>query len=216
MQRWDADAIVLSGADSRDDKIIRLLLESDELVPALVRFARKAGKSSKSSKIQPMSRVHVTLRGKASDTLALLETVSVETPHAVLKGDLLRLSLATTMCEVVLHLIPEWGREEGVFALLARALGHLDDPSARIGEELLVLFELKLLDRFGVLPPLESLSELSASARAALEDWRQGRFSPLSPRDVRAAARFLEHALAAHSGRPLASRAFLDQIIGSG
>lgn len=213
MQRWDADAIVLSGADSRDDKIVRLVLDTDEVIPAVVRFARRAGKSARGSKVQPLTTVHVLLRGKPSDDLAVLEQVAVEAPHAVIKGDLVRFALASTMAEVVLALVPDWGREDGVYALLSRALAHLDEPTAKIGEELLLLFELRMLDLGGVLPPLEALAELSRSSREALESWRAGRFSPLSPQDVRAVGRFLEQALAAASGRQLVSRAFLDQVL---
>jgi len=214
MLHWDADAIVLSGADSRDDKIIRLLLETDELVPAVVRFARRPGKSSKGPRIQPLSSVHVMLRGKDSDELALLETVHVESAHAVLKGDLVRFALASTMAEVVLQLVPDWGQEPGVHALLLKALQHLDDPNARVGEELLTLFELRTLDLAGILPPLESLAELPASVREALLAWRAGSWKALPQAEVRAASRVLEQALVSASGRPLVSRAFLDQVLG--
>lgn len=214
MLRWDADALILSGADSRDDKIVRLLLETDELVPAIVKYARKSGKASKMARIQPLTRVHVTLRGKASDELAVLESVGVEDAHAVLKGDLLRFSLASAMAEVVLHLVPDWAREEGVFTLLSRALARLDDASARAGEELLLLFELRMLDLAGVLPPLEEIVELPSAAREALEAWRSGRWVPLPAPALRPTARFLERALTSHSGRSLASRAFLDQVLG--
>lgn len=214
MLRWDADALILSGADSRDDKIVRLLLETGELVPAVVQYGRKAGKSSKASRIQPLTTVHVTLRGKASDELAVLETVNVEDAHAVLKGDLLRLSLASAMAEVVLHLVPDWGREEGVYDLLSRALSHLDDAATRVSEALLLLFELKMLDLAGVLPPLEEIVELPLGSREALEAWRSGRWVPLPASALRPTARFLEHALTSHSGRPLASRAFLEQVLG--
>jgi DNA repair protein RecO len=211
---WDVDAIVLSGADSRDDKIVRLLTESDELVPAVVRFARKAGKSSKASRVQPLTTVHVALRAKPSDELALLETVNVEAVHAVLKGDLVRFALASSMAEVVLHLMPDWGQEAGMFALLSRAFEHLDDPEAKISEELLLLFELRTLDLSGVLPPLEAIVELPPSARESLAAWREGRWRPLPPTALRPTARFLEQALTSASGRPLVSRAFLDQVLG--
>lgn len=214
MLRWDADAIVLSGADSRDDKIIRLLMETDEVIPAVVRFARRPGKSSKGPMIQPLSSVHVTLRGKDSDELALLEMVSVESAHAFLKGDLLRFALASTMAEVVLQLVPSWGQEPGVYALLSKALQHLDDPNARVGEELLALFELRTLDLAGVLPPLESMAELTLTVREALLAWRAGSWKSLTQQEVRAASRMLEQALLSASGRPLVSRSFLDQVLG--
>ncbi len=214
MNHWDAEAIILSGADSRDDKIIRMLLETDELVPAIVKYARKPGKSSKSERIQPLGRVHVMLRGKPSDELAYLENIAVESPHAFIKGDLLRFGLATTMAEIVLHLVPDWGQEPGIYTLLAKAMAHLDDPKARAGEEILALFELRTLDLAGVLPPLDSLAELPLNVREALEAWRQGAWKALSPQEVRAACRVLEQMLASASGRPLVSRAFLDQVAG--
>lgn len=214
MLTWDAEAIVLSTADSRDDKIVRLLLESDEVVPALVRFARRGiKKASRAAKLQPLSVVHVSLRGKPADELATLEAVSAETPHAIVKADLVRLALASTMAEIVLQLVPDWGREEGVYALLSRALGRLGDAQAKASEALLALFELRMLDLGGVLPPLETIEELPASSRAGLEAWRQGRFVALPEREVRAICRVLERALLAASGRPLASRAFLEQML---
>lgn len=145
-----------------------MLLETDELVPAIVKYARKPGKSSKSERIQPLGRVHVMLRGKPSDELAYLENIAVESPHAFIKGDLLRFGLATTMAEIVLHLVPDWGQEPGIYTLLAKAMAHLDDPKARAGEEILALFELRTLDLAGVLPPLDFAGRAAAErARGA-------------------------------------------------
>jgi len=213
MLTWDADAIILSGADSRDDKIVRLLLATDEVIPAVVRFARKAGKSSKGGRVQPLTTVHVTLRGKPLAELAVLETITIENTHAVLKGDLLRFALGSAMAEVVLHLIPDWAQDAGIYGLTTRAIEHLDDPASKVGEELLVLFELRMLDLAGVLPPLASIPELPASAREALAAWRTGRWLPLPPAAVKPTARFLAEALASASGRPLSSRTFLDQVL---
>lgn len=141
MRHWHATGIILSANDSRDDKIIRLLLDTDELVPAIARNSRRArGKSSKASQLQPLSTVAVALRAKGeadvswgaaaetSPELALVERIDLVHPYPVIKGDLERFAIASAMCEAVLHLVPDWGVEDGLHALVERALGHLDRP----------------------------------------------------------------------------------------
>jgi recombinational DNA repair protein (RecF pathway) len=215
----DCRALVLSAADSRDDRIVRLLLDSDELVPAFARFARKSsgrGRSPRTSMLQPLTSVHVRLRAKPGAELATIEEVAMDAPFAVIKGDLLRTALASAMCEVVLHLVPDWASESGLHDLLMRALTHLDRPAEKAREALLLLFELRVLDLGGVLPPFEELPELPEETRAALTAWRTGRFLPLADGPLRAAARFLEESLTATSGRPLLSRSLLEAALAVG
>ncbi len=212
----DARAIVLSAADSRDDRIVRLLLDSDELVPAFAKFARKSsgrGKSPRTSLLQPLTAVHVRLRSKGSDDLATLSEIAMDVPFAVIKGDLLRTALASAMCEVVLHLVPDWATEEGLFSLLSRALHHLDKPTEKVHESLLLLFELRVLDMHGILPPFDELPELPTEARLVLESWRSGRFVPLPDHCLRPTARILESSLSAVSNRPLLSRTLLEAAL---
>jgi recombinational DNA repair protein (RecF pathway) len=142
MRHWHATGIILSANDSRDDKVIRLLLETDELVPAIARDGRRArGKSAKASQLQPLSRVAVALRargeadvawGEAAESareLALVERIELDYAYPSIKADLARFALASAMCEGVLHLVPDWGVEDGLHALVERALGHLERSS---------------------------------------------------------------------------------------
>lgn len=215
MRHLDGQAIIVSSADSRDDRIVRLLMDDDEMVPALVKQGRRAtGKSSKVGKIQPLTAVRVTLRAKPGDDLAVLETVAVERPFAVVKGDLLRLALATCMSEVVLHLCPDWGREPGMHELFARALERLDRASGEAPtEDWLLLFELKALQSAGVLPPLEELAEVPSEGRAAMLGWLAGKWQPLDHVSARVIGPILERALTDASGRPFRSRALLNEAL---
>ncbi|HRE91847.1 MAG TPA: DNA repair protein RecO, partial [Myxococcota bacterium] len=180
----EAVALVLSGVDSRDDRILRLLTEDDQLLPVIARNARRASKKgSLSSRLQTLSLVRVEVARDPSHELVTLSSAEVLRPFATLKGELLRLALASAMAEVVLHVVPEHAREDGLHELLVRALSHLDDPKTTPREDHFLLFLLRILDQQGILPPLDELPELSTRARETLEQWREGRFAKLSTED---------------------------------
>ncbi|MFO0747030.1 MAG: DNA repair protein RecO C-terminal domain-containing protein [Myxococcota bacterium] len=214
--------IILSTVDSNDDKIVRVLMEDDEVVPAIVKRGRRAGgKTSKVGMIQPLTAVRVGLRAKGHGDLALLQTVSVERAYAVVKSDLLRLALATCMSEVALHLCPDWGSEPGLYDLLVRALDRLESaphrpgvrPGDRPGEDWLLLFELKALTSAGVLPPLDELAEVPREGRETLAGWLAGKWQPLDPTSARVIGPLLERALTDASGRAFRSRALLAEAL---
>ncbi|MCC6623544.1 MAG: DNA repair protein RecO C-terminal domain-containing protein [Deltaproteobacteria bacterium] len=214
----EGEGLILSGADSRDDRIIRLLMADDELVPAIVRQGRRPGKRSKVGRIQPLTAVQVTLRARPADDLAVLETVVVERPFAVVKADLLRLAMATCMAEVVLHLCPDWGREPGVHDLLRRAWERLDRPSSgatgdAVTIDWLILFELKALAASGVLPPIEELAEIPRAARESMAGWLEGRWAPLDRDAAAVAQRTLEALVTSASGRPFRSTSLLAEAM---
>lgn len=213
-RRIEGLGLILSSADSRDDKIIRVLMEDDEMVPTVVKQGRRAGgRSSKVGMVQPLTAVRVTLRSKPGVELAVLETVMVEQAFAVVKGDLLRLALATCMTEVVLHLCPDWGRESGLYGLLSRALDRLNRPNESPGEDWLLLFELKALDAAGVLPVIDEWAEVPREGRDTLQGWLEGKWAPLDPISARVSGRLLENALTAASGRAFRSRALLNEAL---
>jgi len=213
-ERRELRGLILSGADSRDDRFIRLLGEDDTLVPAVARFARKSSKNGPlSSRLQPLSLVVVDLTSRGEDDLPTVGASFVERPFSVIKGDLLRTALASCMAEVVLHILPEYAQEDGLYALLMKALLYLDDPRSTPRRELFLLFLLRILDMQGVLPPFDELPELTTPAKEALQEWRSGRFVPLPPGDLHSTARFLEESLCALSGRPLLSGSLLDAAL---
>ena len=234
MRHWHATGIILSANDSRDDKVIRLLLETDELVPAIARHGRRAhGKSAKASQLQPLSTVSVALRARgeadvswdtAAETsreLALVERIELSHAYPGIKGDLERFALASAMCEGVLHLVPDWGVEDGLFALVERALGHLEQsPEGSAGRDLLALFYVRLLDRAGLLPASEGLAELSPpagphlsqAAAATLALWREGRWRPLPLEASAPTLTLLAQILSSASGRPLLSLSLVADV----
>ncbi len=212
-ERWDGDALVLSSVDSNNDRILRFVTEEDRVVAAVARHARRGGKRGAAG-IQPLSLAQVTIALRGTDDLARLTRSSTEHPFAVLKGELARFALATTMAEVVLALVHEFGHEPGIFELLLRAWQFLDDPAREPSEELLLLFELRALVLSGTLPPPEELGDLRAAARDTLTAWLAGRWRRLDKRDVRPVAETLEGLINdASGGRGLKSRAFLDQVL---
>lgn len=207
-------ALVLSGVDSRDDRILRLLTQDDQLLPVIARNARRnTKKGSLSSRLQTLSLVRVDVARDPDHELVTLSQAELLRPFAVMKGELLRLALASAMAEVVLHVVPEHAHEEGLFELLFRALSHLDDPHTIPREDHFLLFLLRILDAQGILPPLEELPELSSGAKETLEQWRSGRFARLASEDKAHTSRFLERALTAMSGRPLLSRSLIDTAL---
>lgn len=241
MRHWHATGIILSANDSRDDKVIRLLLETDELVPAIARHGRRArGKSSKASQLQPLSTVSVALRARgeadvawdsAAETsreLALVERIELTHAYPAIKADLERFALASAMCEGVLHLVPDWGVEDGLFALVERALGHLEHPregrnaaAQPAGHDLLALFYVRLLDRAGLLPASDELAllsppagpPLSPAAAETLALWREGRWRPLPPEASAPTLALLAQILTHASGRPLLSLALVADVL---
>tara|TARA_B100000405_G_scaffold299200_1_gene257158 strand:+ start:35 stop:682 length:648 start_codon:yes stop_codon:yes gene_type:complete len=208
--RTNVEAIVLGSQEARADRVITLLTEEQGRFPA---FAKGAMSSTRrfGAHVEPLTRTQVELSQGGTGMARLLSASTVES-HPVLKADLLRFSLASTMCEIVLHLVPEHGREEGVFDLLKRALMHLNRPEVEATEDHLLLFELKMLALGGMLPELGQL-RVDASVQAVLEGWLSGTWRPLD-RDGRGKlARQLELRIQEASGRALRSRAFLDQML---
>jgi len=208
--RHSVEAIVLASQEARADRVITLLTEEQGRFPS---YAKGAMGSTRrfGAHVEPLTCSQVELAVGGSGMPKLLSATTVQT-HAVLKADLLRFSLASTMCEVVLHLVPEHGREEGVYALLKRALGHLNRPDVETSEDHLLLFELKMLSLGGMLPELGQL-RVDSAVQSTLEAWLSGTWRPLHREGRGRLAHQLETRIQDASGRALKSRAFLDQML---
>jgi len=209
----EVDALVLSCVDVNNDRIVRVLTAQDVLVPAVARHNRRASTKRPAHRVQPLTRITAHLGGRPGDDLVPLLNVATTHPFAVVKGDLLRFALASTMAEVVLCTLPDFAAEPGLHDLLARAWTWLDTPSHAPREDLLLLFELRALTLAGALPPIPDLPGLDDGARATLDAWSSGQWRPLAPRDTRGVAACLEGLIADASGRQLRSRAFLDDVL---
>jgi len=163
-----------------------------------------------------LTLIDVTLSERPNRDLATIHDARTRQPFPMIRGDLRRWALATTMAEVILHLIPQHAGENGVFALLQKAWAHLNNTRHEASEDLLFLFELRILSFTGVLPPPDELVELPEGARDTLVKWLSGQWVPLAS-DVRLPVqRLLEGLIEEASGRPLRSRAFLDETLADG
>ena len=201
---------MLSSQEARSDRVITLLTDEEGRFPS---FAKGAMASSRrfGAHVEPLTRSQVEVSLGGSGMPRLLSASTVEA-HATLKADLLRFSLASTVCEIVLHLVPEHGREAGVYPLLKRALWHLNTPSVEANEDHLLLFELKMLALGGLLPELGQL-RVDSAVQSVLQDWLSGTWRPLHRAGRAQLALQLETRIQEASGRTLKSRAFLDQML---
>ena len=208
--RHSVEAIVLASQEARADRVITLLTEEQGRFPS---YAKGAMGSTRrfGAHVEPLTCSQVEIAVGGSGMPKLLSAATVES-HAIVKADLLRFSLASTMCEIVLHLVPEHGHEAGVYGLLRRALGHLNRPEVESSEDHLLLFELKMLGLSGMLPELGQL-HVDSSVQSVLEDWLSGTWRPLHREGRGPLARQLETRIQDASGRALKSRPFLDQML---
>ncbi len=205
-----AEALVLTSADSRDDLIVGLLMDSGLRLPVVARRARRSAK--RAGHLDPVTRAEVVVRERG-DGLATLEGATALEGFAIVKADLLRVALASAMAEVVTHVLAEHDGEPGLYPLLLRAWRVLDDPKRRPTEELLLLFELRALTLAGLMPEVADLPGLTDGAREALTEWEAGRWRALEAADRRRVATVLEALLTQQSGRPLRARAVLDPAL---
>ncbi len=205
-------ALVLSVIDSNDDQLSRVLTAGDVVLPVAGRRARRNTKRSR-KRLQALTLVELRTRARPNDEFADVLDADVIESFALIKADLRRLALASTVAEVTLRLVTEHGQEPGVFQLVGRALEHLAQPDTHITADLVALFELRMLTRAGVMPELDALA-VSPSAREVLADWQAGRWRQLAESDVMPTRRALELLIVDAAGRGLKSTAFLDQIFG--
>ncbi|MEZ4269403.1 MAG: DNA repair protein RecO [Myxococcota bacterium] len=206
------EALVLRAADSGDDKVVHLLTPALGHVPAFAKSARSS-KRRTGAHLDLLHRVEVRLVGHSTRNLARLDSARVLEVFGGIRADLVRFALASTMVDVVLHLIPEHGHLHGAYELLLRALRHLDRAAETPTEDVLLLFELRMLEGSGALPGVADLVGMPEKSREILADWHEGRWRPL-PEDERATVgRVLEGLIEDATGRPLKSRRFLDAML---
>jgi len=218
---YDIEVLILSSADSRDDRILRVLTANDEVLPVVARGVRRPGRNTaKAAILQPLSEVTLRLTGRPNADLAVVEDAWLNEAHDAVKRDLVRLAHASVMTEAMLHLVPDHGAEDGLFALMTRALRRLGATEEEGAPQLCCLFLVRLLDLSGLLPDTSDEAEsagpngyLPEGAGAVLADWRRGRWTTLPQPLVRPTLVWLERQVTAISMRPLKSQDFLDSVL---
>ena len=208
----ETPAIVLTSADVRDDRILHLLTPDHGRIPVVAKRARKSAKRF-GGQLQPMTLLSAQLTLREGYDLGRLDGARERDIYPRLKGDLDRFAYASVMIEVITHLIPPHGHEPGVFDLTRRALMHLDGADT-VGEEILALFELRMLRGLGLLPAWRDLPRLPPEAIPVLEAWLESRWEPLEEDTLIPTVTVLEHLIQQTSGRPLKSRAVLGDLLG--
>lgn len=206
------EAIVLSTQETREDRVVTLLTPELGRIPS---YARGAARSQKrfGAHVEPLTHVDAEIEPRTGGKMYGLKRSSARCGFPTLKSDLLRLAVATTMVETVLHLVPEHGNEPGVFPLMLRALVHLDREETEVTEDLLALFQMRLLLIAGLLPDLPDILGLPEPALSPLSAWLEGRWEPLPPETRSRTCAAFERLIQETSGRHLRSRPFLDELL---
>ena len=207
----ETPAIVMTSADVRDDRILHLLTPHHGRLPVVAKRARKSSKRF-GGHLQPMTLLAVNLTLHEGRELGRLDSAVERAVFPRLKGDLERFAYACVMIEVVTHLIPPHGHEPGVFGLTQRALEHLNGADD-VAEDILALFELRMLRGLGLLPGWQEMPKLPTEAIPVLEAWLDSRWEPMNAETLSPTVSALELLIQQTSGRPLKSRGVLVDLL---
>ena len=213
MQKQTTHALILDRHKVNNDVIIHSLTEHHGRLSAAARHARKTKKKFRGH-LDSLTMVEITFRMRNDWDLARLDDARVIDAFAILKSDLLRVSMASVMAEIVLGFTQAGLVDPELFHLTSKAYKTLDDPERQIDESLLVLFELRTLMLSGFLPPLEDVFGKDHPATIQCYRWLQGTWQPMEPNLAQQSAARLEIIIEEHLGRPLRSRALLDEALG--
>jgi len=209
----ETDAIILTSTEVRDDRILHLLTPEQGRLPVVAKRARKTSKRF-GGQLQAITLLEARLTLHEGRDLGYVDASSERHSFAKVKGTLERFAYASVMIEVVTHLIPPHGHEPGVFQLLERALNHLNNAD-EVGEEILALFELRMLRGLGLLPSWDALIGIPQEAIVVLEAWLSSQWQALPGESLFPTIKALETLIQETSGRRLKSRGVLSDLIGS-
>ena len=213
MQKQTTLALILDRHKVNSDVIVHAITEEYGRLSAAARHARRAKKRFRGH-LESLTLVELTFRHRPDWDLSRLDDARVVKAFPILKGDLLRLAMASVMAEIVLGFTQHGLVEPEVYHLTCRAYDTLDDPGRSINESLLVLFELRTLLLSGFLPSLDEVFGNEHPATAHCQAWLNGTWKPMDPKLAQQSAARLERIIEDHLGRPLRSRALLDEALG--
>ena len=213
VQKETTHALILDRHKVNNDVIIHALTEHHGRLSAAARHARRAKKRFRGH-LESLTLVEVTFRQRPDWDLARLDDARVIHAFPILKGDLLRVAMASVMAEIVLGFTQQGLVEPELFHLTHKAYKTLDDPSRTMDESLLVLFELRTLLLSGFLPSLEDVFGPENPATKHCYQWLNGTWQPMNRELAQRSAIRLERLIEEHLGRPLRSRALLDEALG--
>lgn len=205
-----SDAIVLTSAEVNAHKILHVLTADRGRIPVKASHARRSTKRFGTA-LEPLTLIEAGITVESDREVCRLNFAHTKMPFSTLKSDVCHFAIGSLMVEIVTHLVPPHGFEPGVFELLGRALARMDAGKDQ-PDDLLTLFELRMLQLSGVVPRIKHLEGISTETMEALDGWLHGTWRPL---EIGAHARvqvILERQLMELTGRPLRSRPVLDAL----
>jgi len=207
-------ALILSRVNVKQDRIITVLSRDDGRFSAVARRARQTRKKN-GLHVEPISLCELTYQLRDDrDLVRLTEATSVESFRGI-KQDLVRTAMATVMAEILLQFTVDRDPNEALFDLGCKAWGLLDNLDEEVNASHLLLFELRVLQISGCLPPLEMFLGDLPEALNVLSAWLKGKWVPLDPHGVDRAMTRVERQLQEITGKPLKSRQFLNDVMAS-
>lgn len=212
MKRHVTQALILDRHKVNNDVIVHALVPGQGRFSAVARHARKSRKRF-GGHLESLSLAELTYRMRPDWDLARLDEAKLLHPFPVLKADLLRVALASVMAEIVLGFTRAAAADDELYALTLRALQALDDPQRDMGESLVALFELRVLQFSGFLPPLEDIFGPENPATEHCQLWLDGTWRPMDATLAQTTAKRFESLIEEHLGRPLRSRALLNEAL---
>ncbi len=116
---------------------------------------------------EPCSLVDLTYKEKKS--LVWIEACKLIEPHLALRAEVDRWGYSALLCEVMLEMVPEGEKDEGLFDLLKEALRQMAEDKDPLNVVLLFMF--RFLDIMGYLPSLDRCSVCMLPVGSATRWW---------------------------------------------
>lgn len=139
-------ALVIGGVDhGESNRIVYLFTERGRI--AAFAPGAKASRRRFGGALELFTTIEVSFAGRRRGELETLESAHVERSRLGIRGDLLRIALASYAAELIGKVAPEGEGSLEIFRLLSELLDRLDQGAA--SASLRVAFELRLLPLLG-------------------------------------------------------------------
>jgi len=172
MPQYVTDAVVLYSMDfGESDKLITFYTTSFGRLKGIAKGAKRSKKRF-GINLEPLSLVRLHFFEKKEDSLVRVSACDLLNPFQGIRDDLFKISYGSYMIEVVEKLAPERERHPELFTLLIDFLGILE--ARGVTEDLLRVFEVRLLDDIGLRPHLSDC----VACRTPIVGGTGVRFSP--------------------------------------
>lgn len=150
MPLYITEAVVISSMDfGESDKILTFYTSSFGRLKGIAKGAKRSKKRF-GINLEPFSLVRLHFFEKKEDSLVRVSSSDLINPFQGIRDDLFKIAYGSYMLELVDKLAPERARCPELFKLLTDFLGILE--ARGVTEDLLRVFEVRLLDDLGLRP----------------------------------------------------------------